>query len=93
VTNTGNRAGDEVVQLYVKHPRSKVERPNEELEGFQRVTVDAGQTKTVEIPLPASRLGYWDTKAGAFRVETEPVTLMVGDSSANLPVSATVKVQ
>ena len=40
----------------------QVERPREELEGFQRVTVDAGQTKTVEIPLPASRLAYWDVK-------------------------------
>jgi beta-glucosidase len=93
VTNTGSRAGEEVVQLYVKHLRSKVERPREELEGFQRVTVEAGQTKTVEIALPASRLAYWDTKAGSFRVETEPVSLMVGDSSANLPLSATVKVQ
>jgi beta-glucosidase len=93
VTNTGGRTGDAVVQLYVKHLHSKVERPREELEGFERVTVEAGQTKTVEIPLPASRLAYWDAKAGSFRVETEPVGLMVGDSSANLPLSATVKVQ
>jgi beta-glucosidase len=93
VTNTGGRTGDAVVQLYVKHLRSKVERPREELEGFQRVTVEAGQTKTVEIPLAASRLAYWDAKAGAMRVETEPVSLMVGDSSANLPLSTTVKVQ
>jgi beta-glucosidase len=93
VTNTGGRTGDAVVQLYVKHLHSKVERPREELEGFQRVTVEAGQTKTVEIPLAASRLAYWDTKAGALRVEAEPVSLMVGDSSANLPLSATVKVQ
>jgi beta-glucosidase len=93
VTNAGSRTGDAVVQLYVKHLRSKVERPHEELEGFQRVTVEAGQTKTVEIPLAASRLAYWDVKAGEFRVEAEPVSLMVGDSSANLPLSATVKVQ
>jgi beta-glucosidase len=93
VTNTGSRSGDEVVQLYVKHLRSKVERPGKELEGFRRVTIDAGQTKTVEISLPASRLAYWDTKAGDFRVETEPVSLMVGDSSANLPLSTTVKIE
>jgi len=93
VTNTGSRSGDAVVQLYVSHLRSKVERPREELEGFKRVTVEAGQTKTVEIPLPASRLAYWDTKAGGFRVEAEPVRLMVGDSSANLPLSVTVKVE
>jgi len=93
VTNTGSRSGDEVVQLYVKHLRSKVERPGKELEGFQRLTIDAGQTKTVEMTLPASRLAYWDTKAGEFHVETEPVSLMVGDSSASLPLSTTVKIE
>jgi len=93
VTNTGSRAGDAVVQLYVEYPRSKVERPKEQLAGFQRVTVDAGKTKTVEIPLPASRLAYWDTKGVAFKVEAEPVRVMVGDSSANLPLNATVKVE
>jgi beta-glucosidase len=93
VTNTGSRSGDEVVQLYVKHLHSAVERPDEELEGFQRVTVDAGQTKTVEIPLPASRLAYWDVKTKAFRVEAEPVKLMVGDSSANLPLNMTIQVK
>ena len=93
VTNTGSRSGDEVVQLYVRHLHSAVERPREELEGFQRVTVDAGQTKTVEIPLPASRLAYWDVKTKAFRVEAEPVKLMVGDSSANLPLNMTIQVK
>jgi beta-glucosidase len=93
VTNTGSCAGDAVVQMYVKYPHSKVERPREELEGFKRVTVDAGQTKTVEILLPASRLAYWNTKAGAFEMETGPLDVMVGDSSANLPLSATLKVE
>ena len=93
VTNTGSRSGDEVVQLYVRHLHSAVERPREELEGFQRVTVDAGQTKTVEIPLPASRLAYWDLKTKAFRVEAEPVKLMIGDSSANLPLNMTIQVK
>ncbi|MGA8289165.1 MAG: glycoside hydrolase family 3 C-terminal domain-containing protein, partial [Acidobacteriaceae bacterium] len=93
VTNTGSRRGDEVVQLYVKYLHSAVPRPREELEGFQRVAVDPGQTKTVEIPLPASRLAYWDVESKAFRVEAEPVSLLVGDSSANLPVSTTIRVQ
>jgi beta-glucosidase len=93
VTNTGSCAGDAVVQMYVKYPHSKVERPREELEGFKRVTVDAGQTKTVEILLPASRLAYWNTKPGAFEMEAGPLDVMVGDSSANLPLSATLKVE
>ncbi|HEX4067461.1 MAG TPA: glycoside hydrolase family 3 C-terminal domain-containing protein [Acidobacteriaceae bacterium] len=93
VTNTGSRAGDEVVQLYVKHLQSKVERPREELEGFERITVEPGQTKTVAIPLPASRLAYWNEKLAHFEVETEPVSLMIGDSSADLPLSTTVHVE
>jgi beta-glucosidase len=93
VANTGSRQGDEVVQLYVKHLHSAVERPRQELEGFQRVTIEAGQTKTVEISLLASRLAYWDVKTHAFRVEAEPVELMVGDSSANLPMNTTIHVK
>lgn len=92
VTNTATRTGDAVVQLYVKYRLSQVARPRQQLEGFQRVTVDAGKTKTVEIPLPASRLAYWDVKAGALAVEAGPVDLMVGDSSANLPLQAALRV-
>ncbi len=93
VTNTGSRAGDEVVQLYVKHLHSAVSRPGEELEGFQRVSIDASQTKTVSIELPASRLAYWDEHTHALRVEQEPVSLMIGDSSANIALKTTVQVE
>ncbi len=93
VTNTGSRAGDAVVQLYVKHLHSAVERPRQELEGFERATIDAGQTKTVEIPLKASQLAYWDTKTNSWRVEAEPVRVMVGDSSADILESATIHVE
>jgi beta-glucosidase len=93
VTNTGSRIGDEVVQLYVRHLGSKVERPREQLAGFQRVTIQPNETKTVAIALPAARLAYWDTKQQAFHTETEPVSLMIGDSSANIALTATVQVQ
>ncbi len=87
VTNTGSRVGDQVVQLYVKYPHSAVQRPNQELEGFERVTVAPGETKTVSIPMPAGRLSYWDVKTHAFHVEPGPVNLMIGDSSANIALS------
>ena len=93
VTNNGSRAGDEVVQLYVKHLHSAVSRPREEQEGFERVAIDPGQTKTVSIQLPASRLAYWDVDAHGFRVEQEPVSLMIGDSSANIALKATIHVE
>ena len=93
VTNTGSRAGDEVVQLYAKHVGSKVERPRQQLVGFKRVTVQPNETRTVELTVPASRLAYWDTKAQAFQVEAESVNFLAGESSANLPLNATVEVR
>ncbi len=93
VTNTGKVEGDAVVQLYVRHLKSKVERPERALAGFQRVHVEPGKTRTVHITLKASQLAYWNVGKQAFEVEAEPVSLMVGDSSANTPLSATVTVK
>ena len=93
VTNTGTRTGDEVVQLYVKHIGSKVERPRQQLVGFQRVTVKPGETRTVEIPVAALRLAYWDAKAKALTVEPGQISIMAGDSSANLALSTNVRVE
>jgi len=92
VTNTGSRVGDEVVQLYVKHLHSVVSRPHQELKGFERVTIEPGQTKTVSLRLPAAQLAYWDVHTHAFRVESEPVRLMIGDSSANIVLKTTIQV-
>ncbi len=92
VTNTGARGGDEVVQLYVQHKGSKVERPHKELKGFQRVHVERGETKTVDIPLKAQTLAYWNEAKSTFVVEAEPIRLMVGGSSADVKAETTVKV-
>ena len=93
MTNSGSSAGDAVVQMYVKHLGSKVERAHEELEGFKRVTIEPNETKTVEIPLKASSLAWWDEKLPGFRVEAEAVRVMVGNSSSDTEASTTVKVQ
>ena len=93
VTNTGSRAGDQVVQLYVQHLKSAVSRPHQELEGFARVSLEPGQTKTAAIELKAAQLAYWDVKTHAFRVESEPVRLLIGDSSANLTLNTTIQVE
>ena len=89
ITNTGSRPGDAVVQLYVKHLASKVARPSQELKGFQRVTLQPNETKTVAIPLKASSLAYWDEKLNNFRVESEPIKLIVGNSSADVQLTST----
>jgi beta-glucosidase len=92
VKNTGKRAGDEVVQLYVKHIGSSVERPNKELRGFKRVMIPAGATKTVTITLTASRLAYWNAAEKAFVVENDKVQIMVGPSSADTKLDKTIQV-
>ncbi|HEY1766280.1 MAG TPA: glycoside hydrolase family 3 C-terminal domain-containing protein [Terracidiphilus sp.] len=93
VTNTGSRSGDAVVEMYVKHLGTKVEQPREALKGFKRVTLEPNETKTVEIPLKASTLAWWDEKLPGFRVEAEPISVMIGDSSADIKVSTTVRVE
>jgi beta-glucosidase len=81
VKNTGKLDGDEVVQLYVSYPESKVERPIKQLKGFKRVFIHAGETLKVNIPLKAEDLAYWNVEKHAFTVEKGKVKLMVGSSS------------
>jgi beta-glucosidase len=92
VKNTSRRTGDEVVQLYVRHEGSKVERPRQELRAFERVGLGAGETKTVRMTLKADSLAYWDEKAARFVVEDEPVRLMIGGSSSDVRLETTVTV-
>jgi beta-glucosidase len=93
VTNTGNRAGDVVVQMYVKHLGTKVEQPREALKGFRRLTIQPHETRTVQIPLQASTLAWWDEKLPGFRVEAEPIRVMIGNSSADIQLTTEVRVQ
>ena len=66
VTNTGSRAGDDVVQLYIHDPVASISQPVRRLRGFQRVTLDAGQKTTVTWTLDASDVGFYDN-GGRFR--------------------------
>jgi beta-glucosidase len=92
VQNTGEKAGDEVVQLYVKHAGSKVTRPVKELRGFQRVSLQPHQTKTVRMKLKADSLAYWDERAGRFVVEEEPIRILVGASSTDTRMETVVTI-
>jgi beta-glucosidase len=92
ITNTGNRAGDEVVQMYVAHPQSKVARPAQELKGFQRMPLQPGETKTVDLRLSARALAYFDETSGQFVVEEEPITVRIGSSSADIRLEETLPV-
>jgi len=93
VTNTGDRAGDAVVQMYVHHLGTNADEPHKALKGFKRVALAAGETKTVEMPLKATSLAWWDEKLPGWRVESEPVKVMIGDSSADILLDTTIHVQ
>jgi beta-glucosidase len=93
VVNTGKAAGDSVVQLYAAWPKSQVQRPRKALVGFRRVSLRPGETRTVRIPLKARQLAYWNSARGAYEVEAAPLTLMVGESSADIRLTRTVEVR
>jgi beta-glucosidase len=91
VTNTGTRAGADVAQLYVGDPASTGE-PAEQLKGFQRVTLQPGQTRSVSFTVDQSAFAWWNTQGSRWTVSPGTYALMVGDSSANLPLTAHVPV-
>ena len=81
VTNTGNRRGDDVVQLYIHDPVASISQPVRRLRGFERVTLDPGQKRTVSFTLDRSDFGFYDN-AGKFVVEPGRIDVYAGDSSA-----------
>jgi beta-glucosidase len=84
VRNSGKLAGDEVVELYVHDVKSSVPQPPKELKGFARVSLAPGEKKTVQIPLRADQLAYFDVKTHAFVVEPGAYDLMIGASSRDI---------
>ena len=93
VKNTGTRAGDEVVQLYVKHVNSAVERPVKELRGFERITLQPNETRTVRLTVKGADLTYWDAGKHSFVVEPGNVSIMLGASSADVRLEKTIEVK
>jgi beta-glucosidase len=91
VRNSGDRAGDEVVQLYVRDVAASLTRPVKELRGFARVSLEPGESRTVTFSLAAEQLAFVDTP-GSWLVEPGEFRLMVGTSSVDLPLEATLTV-
>jgi beta-glucosidase len=92
VRNSGRRAGDEVVQLYVQHVGSTVERAIRELRGYRRLTLAPGETRTVTMRLPIQSLAYWDEAADRWVVEREQIRLQVGASSSDIRLERTIRI-
>jgi beta-glucosidase len=83
VTNRGDRAGDETVQLYIRDLVSSVTRPVKELKGFQRITLQPGDTTTVSLPISPEHLAFWNIDMD-FMVEPGEFLIMVGPNSRDL---------
>ncbi len=83
VANTGDRTGDEVVQIYVRDDVSSVPRPSPELRGFERVTLRAGERRTLRFELVPDAFALWDIDM-KYRVEPGKFTIYAGASSAKL---------
>jgi beta-glucosidase len=92
VTNTGKAAGADVAQLYVSDPSAKVERPERELKGFEKVRLAPGETRHVTLSLDARAFSYWDETAHRWTIDPGKFTIFVGDSSENTPLHGDLSV-
>ena len=92
VTNTGSRAGAEIVQVYAAKSDAQIFRPAQELKAFTKVWLEAGESKTVTLPLDDKAFRYWNTKTDSWEVEGGTYELRVGASSADIRLTAAVEV-
>jgi beta-glucosidase len=92
VKNTGSRAGDEVVQMYVHNPDTTQVQPKEQLQGFERIGLAPGESKTVAFSLPVEQLAYWDTKKHEYVIHPGTFDVMIGSASDDLRQKGTFDV-
>jgi beta-glucosidase len=91
VRNSGKRAGDEVVQLYVRDVEASVKRPKKQLMAFERIALRPGETRTVSFTVEPDRLAFWDEQRKAWVVEPGAFEVMVGSSSADIRLKGEMK--
>jgi len=92
LSNLGEMEADEVFQLYVRRPDSKIERPVKELKAFDRVTLKAGETKKVMLEFPMNELAHWDIKTGAWVIEPGVVEILVGSGSDDIRQTGNIEI-
>ena len=90
--NASDVAAEEVAQVYVGRPATAIERPKYELKGFQRVALTGGEKKAMSISIPVESLRHWDETNNGWALEKGAVTVYVGNSSVDLPLTADVEI-
>ncbi|MFC3418789.1 glycoside hydrolase family 3 C-terminal domain-containing protein [Salinicoccus hispanicus] len=93
ISNTGDRAGKAVAQLYIKDVETTISRPEQELKGFEKVHLEAGETKKVTFDLDMRSFAFYDVDLQDWRVEGGKFEVAVGSSSRNLELSQTITVK
>jgi beta-glucosidase len=88
VTNSGERAGSEVVQLYLSDRECSLARPDQELKAFEKVALEPGETKTVRFTLARAALSFWDPAREGWVAEPGPFEIRVGSSSRDIRARA-----
>jgi beta-glucosidase len=91
IKNTGDYAGKEVVQLYVRDQEAVVKRPEKELKGFAKVSLEPGEMKTVDIKLDERAFSFYSEKLGKFAVESGQFDIMLGSSSRDIRLEETIE--
>ena len=90
LTNTGRTAGAEVVQLYVSNKDTTVEHPEKELKGFRKVYLEPGETKSIEITVPAEAFSHYDTGSRRFVIDRGSHDILLGFSSRDIKAKMSV---
>ena len=93
VTNTGNVAGKEIVQVYVHDQKSGLVRPEKELKGFAKVELQPGETKTVSIQLDFRAFAYYHPEYKQWITETGEFDILIAASAADIRHSLTVTLE
>ena len=88
ITNTGTRAGKEIVQLYIHDQQARLRRPQKELKAFAKVTLEAGESQTLTISLDRSALAYYDDQLKSWIAEAGTFTVLLGSSSQHIHQTA-----
>lgn len=93
VTNTGDVAGKEIIQVYVHDHEAALRRPQKELKGFVKVALEPGETKTVSVTLDRRAFAYWDPRYQDWVAESGKFDILVGSSSADIRLTTCVTLE